>query len=222
MAQTSGAAYIYIVTVNEDQTVRYIFDSTGVPMGSTDPVSAYFDEVWAAYTEGRMTDSYMVRKSPRYGYLTSSMLPVVDSGGEVVALLFVDIWMQEIVSNLHEYLLRSILSSLVILAVFIILHWFRMRRSFIDPLMRIGENVTEFAQSGASSVTPLDDIRTNDEIQDLAQSISRMEKDIVSYIDDIQRITAEKERIGAELSVATRIQADMPPDLPALSGPQRV
>ena len=211
VAETTGAAYIYIVTVNEDQTVRYVFDSSGVPLGAVDPVSAYFDEVWAAYTEGKRTDNYMVRKSPRYGYLTSSMLPVTDSSGRVAALLFVDVWMQEIVSNLQEYMVRSILSSLVILAVFIVFHWIRMRRSFVDPLMRIGENVTEFAQTGTANVKPLEDIRTNDEIQDLAQSIARMETDIVSYIDDLQRITAEKERIGAELSVATRIQADMLP-----------
>ena len=96
--EASKAAYIYIVTVNEDQTVKYVYDSSGV-FGGTDPVSAYFDEVWAAYTEGKQTESYMVRHSKKYGYLTSSMLPVKDSGGKVVALLFVDIWMQTIIGT---------------------------------------------------------------------------------------------------------------------------
>ncbi|MBR3739771.1 MAG: hypothetical protein IKN04_04835, partial [Clostridia bacterium] len=102
--QASGAAYIYIVTVNADKTVRYIYDSSGLSIGDTDPVSSYFDEVWAAYTKGERTDSYMVRHSKKYGYLTSSMLPVTDSQGNVVALLFVDIWMQVIISTLRGYI----------------------------------------------------------------------------------------------------------------------
>ncbi|MCR5753711.1 MAG: PP2C family protein-serine/threonine phosphatase [Acetatifactor sp.] len=48
-------------------------------------------------------------------------------------------------------------------------------------------------------------------MQELAEAISRMESDIVNYIANIRTITAEKERIGAELNVATQIQADMLP-----------
>ena len=207
----SGAAYIYIVTVYEDQTVRYVFDSSGVPIGDTDPVSSYFDKVWACYTEGTSPDNYMVRHSPRYGYLTSRMLPVIDSQGKIVALLFVDVWMEMILSTLYGYIAKMILFSLGILAVFSVAYWFFMRRNFVGPLMRIRKNVTEFAQNSTATTTRLEDIRTKDEIQDLAESIRLMEDDIVKYIENIRNITAEKERIGAELNVATQIQADMLP-----------
>ena len=53
VAKASDVAFIYIVTLNEDQTIRYIFDSTGVPLGASDPVPANFDEAWEAYTEGK-------------------------------------------------------------------------------------------------------------------------------------------------------------------------
>ena len=77
--------------------------------------------------------------------------------------------------------------------------------------MRIRRNVTEFAQNDTKTTTLLSDIHTKDEIQELAESISLMENDIVKYIGNIRTITAEKERIGAELNVATQIQADMLP-----------
>ncbi len=211
VAKASNVAFIYIVTINEDQTLRYVFDSTGVPLGSSDPVSSHFDEVWAAWTEGKQPESYLVRHSPRYGYLTSSLLPIIDSQGDVVALLLVDVWMEVIVSELNGYILRMLLISLVVLAVFGAGYWVLMRRNFIGPLMRIRRNVTEFAQNDTVTTTSLEDIQTRDEIQELAESISRMEGDIVRYIDNIQAITAEKERIGAELNVATQIQADMLP-----------
>ncbi|MBR3017605.1 MAG: SpoIIE family protein phosphatase [Clostridia bacterium] len=209
--KASGAAYIYIVTVNEDQTVRYIYDSSGVAIGGTDPVSAFFDEVWAAYTKGERTDNYMVRHSKKYGFLTSSMVPVIDSQNNIVALLFVDVWMELIMTTLRGYIIRMILISLGTLAVFCVAYWFFMRRNFIGPLMRIRKNVTEFAQNETETTTSLEGIRTKDEIQDLARSIHTMEDDIVKYIANIRTITAEKERIGAELNVATQIQADMLP-----------
>ena len=211
VAEASDVAFIYIVTLNEDQTIRYIFDSTGVPIGSTDPVPANFDEAWEAWTTGKRPDSYMVRHSPKYGYLTSSMLPIIDSQGEVVAMLSVDVWMQVIMETLRDYILRMVMITLGILAIFIVSYWLYTRRSFIGPLMRIRANVTEFARNGAVTTTSLEDIRTRDEIQELAESIRRMEDDIVQYIANIRTITAEKERIGAELNVATQIQADMLP-----------
>ena len=211
VADASGVAFIYIVTLNEDQTIRYIFDSTGVPIGSSDPVPANFDVAWKAYTEGKRPASYMVRHSPKYGYLTSSMLPIIDSQGKVVAMLSVDVWMKVIIGTMQRYILRMVLISLGTLAVFGVVYWTLMHRSFISPLRRIRDNVTEFARNNTVTTTSLSDIRTGDEIQDLARSVSQMEDEIVQYIDNIQAITAEKERISAELNVATQIQADMLP-----------
>ncbi|MCR5356359.1 MAG: SpoIIE family protein phosphatase [Lachnospiraceae bacterium] len=52
---------------------------------------------------------------------------------------------------------------------------------------------------------------TGDEVQTLADSFGSMTVRMKQYIKDITEITAEKERIGAELSVATHIQASMLP-----------
>ena len=85
--KASGAAYIYIVTISPDHTMRYIYDSSGLSIGDTDPLSSYFDEAWAAYTQGVKPDNYMVRHSAKYGFLTSSMVPVTDSKGNIAAVL---------------------------------------------------------------------------------------------------------------------------------------
>ncbi len=52
---------------------------------------------------------------------------------------------------------------------------------------------------------------TGDEIQILAESFGSLTDRMKQYIRDITEITKEKERIGAELNVATRIQASMLP-----------
>jgi len=54
-------------------------------------------------------------------------------------------------------------------------------------------------------------IQTGDEIEELGLSVNKMAADLKDYIADLQSITAEKERIGAELDVATKIQTSMLP-----------
>ena len=211
IAEDTSVAWIYMVTVSEDQTIRYVFDSTGTPLGETDPVGGHFEDVWAAYTEGTRPDNYLVRESPNYGALTSSMLPVRDSEGNIEALLLVDLKMTVIKSDLNRYIMNMVLSSLAVLLGFSIVYWFIVRRTTINPLLRIRDNVIEFAEKGTESSISLEEIRTGDEIEVLATSVTRMEEDIRTYIDDIRTITADKERISAELNVANQIQADMLP-----------
>ena len=55
--------------------------------------------------------------------------------------------------------------------------------------------------------------KTGDEIEILAESFANLSKRAADYIQQITAITAEKERIGTELALATRIQADMLPNI---------
>lgn len=51
------------------------------------------------------------------------------------------------------------------------------------------------------------------EAGELAEAFRDMAVSLDSYIDNLTRVTAEKERIGAELNVAAQIQADMLPNI---------
>ena len=51
----------------------------------------------------------------------------------------------------------------------------------------------------------------NTEVGNLARSYISMAEDLESYVDNLKKVTAEKERINAELSLAASIQAHMLP-----------
>ena len=70
-----------------------------------------------------------------------------------------------------------------------------------DRAGAIGEGNLDFAN----------DIHTGDEIERLGEQFERMTVSLKEYIRHLTAVTAEKERIGAELSVATQIQASMLP-----------
>ena len=55
--------------------------------------------------------------------------------------------------------------------------------------------------------------RTGDEIEVLAESFAKQSARTELYIDQVKRVTAEKERIGAELDMASRIQGSQLPRL---------
>ena len=58
-----------------------------------------------------------------------------------------------------------------------------------------------------------DDYRTGDEVEVLAQSLAELSAKTRQYIANITEITREKERIGTELELARKIQADMLPNI---------
>ena len=209
--KASGAAYIYIAVPCENQKMRYIYDSSGMDIGEYDPISSYYEKVCAVYETGERQEGYFVRHSEKYGYLTSSIMAVKDKNGNTAALLFVDIHMELIVSTLASYVLRAAIICSGLLVLFCVFYWFLLKRILLRPIAIIRQNAFDFANNDAQLTDTLDQVQTGDELQELAQSVSTMEHVIIQYIAHVKRVTAEKERIGAELDIATHIQSSMLP-----------
>ncbi len=85
-------------------------------------------------------------------------------------------------------------------------------RRIVQPIERMTENITRSARTG--ELFQMDEgYRTNDEIELLAEAFDDLSKKTRMYISQITQITAEKERITTELSLARQIQAAMLPHL---------
>ncbi len=82
----------------------------------------------------------------------------------------------------------------------------------VKPIESMTAEIMEGAKSGKLfEMKPL--YKTGDEIEVLAESFDDLSKKTKQYISDITSITAEKERISTELSLATEIQAAMLPHI---------
>ena len=81
-----------------------------------------------------------------------------------------------------------------------------------DPLNTITRRVASLGVRNRQFI--MEDVyRTGDEIEVLAESFAKQSARTRLYIDQIKRVTAEKERIGAELDMASRIQSSQLPRL---------
>lgn len=107
---------------------------------------------------------------------------------------------------------RSVLFFVLILAAGCLAVFFvsgKLTKGLVDPINRL---TSEVAVIGSGDLDhQIRGIDTGDEIGELADAFNRMTGELKSYIVNLAAVTAEKERIGAELTVATQIQASMLP-----------
>lgn len=194
----------------------YIYDCYAIPeqnypLGARGPLNPEFiDEVNKVVDTGERSSNYFVSES-QFGFNTSAILPVKGDNGKVVACIGVEIPMTTIKAALQQYIRNSILITIGLIVAFLFLYILYIYRKVVTPINKISHEVDNFLENNNQVTDELYSIKTNDEIEGLAQSVVKMENDINDYITNITTITAEKERIGAELDVATNIQASMLP-----------
>ena len=128
-------------------------------------------------------------------------------------------------SNVLEFANRigqNIISSIIIFVIFflviiiaVIVIIFALSGTIIKPIIDLKNDVGEISGGNLDHRAVVHD---NDEIGDLAESFNEMASSLKEHIEAVTKVTAEKERITAELGVATKIQADMlPTDFPKRS-----
>ena len=88
---------------------------------------------------------------------------------------------------------------------------FLMSKRIVKPLNTITQRIT---LSETNMEFKMEDVfKTGDEVEELARAFAELSKKTVDYLDQVKRVTAEKERIEAELSLATHIQESMLPHI---------
>ena len=159
----------------------------------------------------------IVQRDASYGWLMTAMTPVLHEDGTMAGYVMADISMNEVVNTRQTFLITLVGLLAAVAAVFLATFLFILRRMVLHPIDLLTQATGDFIQSNeeelaaGTATVNVPPIRTGDEVELLADSFRKMEEDMISYIREFMKATAEKERIGAELNVATQIQADMLP-----------
>ena len=226
-----SALYIYIAvppgggSFTEGTPVYDVMD--------TDPtVNPPEEEV--AYLDVEAGDNIVfISETEEFGWLCTAVVWMYDETGDTYALMNVDISMNDVMADRMDFLrvvLFAILLAMVAACVILVL---LVNRFVVNPINQVARAALQYvsdrrtsegrsASTGVRRISTGEDgeersaisklnIHTGDEIQALSEAIKTMELEINEYIQDLTTVTAEKERIGAELNVATQIQADMLP-----------
>lgn len=222
LTDAANVTFIYVAKVSGDyRTLTYIYDTVNsdteferYPLGYTasDLDEKHTENVVKIMTKGGRAEKYLYSYSKESGAHTTAAIDVKNSDGKIIAMLCVEKPMTRLEAARNTYVLHVILWTLTAIVLFIIVYSVILRRGIIKPIKTLTKEAERFAKTNLPSGEPIN-IRQKDEVGILARAVEKMETDIARYTENLTVITAEKERVNTELSVATRIQANMLPSI---------
>ena len=215
-ADAEDCSVIYVAKVHTDTKEReYIYNVVSkasgfspYEIGFRDTVNDEFLKVYDSILKGE-TQLHNFMYS-RKGY-TTSVYPVEDADSGVVAIVGVVKNMDLLTSAKNSYVCQIILIEALIAILSGVVWVVYMRRRIVVPVQQLSEaalNMVEHLEDGNS---PELVVKHDDELRELADSFATMYREVGAYIAKLETVTAEKERIGAELDVAAKIQSSMLP-----------
>ena len=202
---------------NEWNPIYYISDSYHIPdqqlmFGDKGPIMPdYIPDMTDIYYSGERSDNYFISEG-QFGYNTSAAYPVVQDG-KTVAFIGVEIPMATLKQDTETFIRKVIIVTGITAVLLLLIGIAFIVRTMIRPIVMVSSEAERFVGDNKNISENLDKIKTHDEIQVLSENLLKLEIGINEYIDNLTEVTAEKERIGAELNVATQIQADMLPSI---------
>ncbi len=159
-----------------------------------------------------------IRQESRGAGAVYALAPIRDDSGTTQGYMAVIFSMKETEAAEQAFLTKIIRILLIITVMLVVLSAISAQLLLVTPLNRLSTIADSFIQKQKAglvtheeSLLAVPQLHRGDEMGRLYQAVREMEQSIYDYIQNLTAITAEKERIGAELSVATEIQSSMLP-----------
>ena len=226
LCNSTDSTFIYVITPDRSDYGHITF------LFSTQNRKSPYDPYEFGYVRETTNDEYREKYRALYdgttgrelvirdkGYIETdphitAMVPIRNAGNAVKAILCVQRQMDILSAARRTYVRKVYLIMLILAAVVTLGQWLYLKKVLLEPLKKIIAEAGRFAAENVRPKRKLGEVISNrDEIGMLAWSIDRMEDQVVDYVENLTKVTAEKERIGTELALAKRIQAGMLPNL---------
>ncbi|MBR6225427.1 MAG: PP2C family protein-serine/threonine phosphatase [Firmicutes bacterium] len=227
LSEKLNVSLIYVIDVDTSDYGSFvsIFNSVNNSVGNTeytrwelgyerDTTNAEYKLNYRQIYEGEVPYGTVFRLNPPEDQLPhiTTMVPVKDSKGDVCALLCVQRPVSEMIGAIRPYLIFIVIGVFVMAGLISAIAARFLRKAIIRPVERVAAETDRFAKENTLG-EPLGELSRYDVMKNLAGSIDSMETDMINYIENLKAVTAEQERLGAELSIAASIQQDALPDV---------
>lgn len=221
ITEAAEIVYVAVMKVSSDYSHRiYIFDTVnskevnskvyelGYRQSLEKKTADYIEKLRDILEQGKSNSMFSYKKGG--GHVTSSV-PLYNSAGKPCAIVSVYKPMHEIKAYKKRFLKSIIIWALVVTIAFVALYALFLYLGIIRPILFVTEETSHLAEHHGELTGLLKKVHGHNEIGSLAKSVEKMSLDMNRYIKDLTNATAEKERLGAELNVAKKIQAEMLP-----------
>ena len=226
-AERFGLSYVYFIyPENESElTMNYMFDpaleTTTTPEGKEilqlgyivyeDP--ALHKYMWEAWNTGETQNGFDSMDN-EFGHVYTYCVPLIING-EKVGLLCSEISIEYVNSEISKNVIALGIVTAIVLILFTIVLYVLLDKYVLKRIHRIEREIKKYSDDKDPDIAK-EIIRyagRMDELGVLAGSFGNMITELENYMINLQHVTAEKERITADLTIATQIQADMLPKI---------
>lgn len=228
---------VYFEDIHDLHSICYVINAkteaernTGAPlediysfMGEPCELDAFADSTLNLFKEAILLNDGLVRfeesETSQYGRLITCYKVINDSNGNAVGIVAADVDVNQIKKDLMNYIKIVLITALFFTTIVIILFLTAIDVFITHPIEMIAKSTDAFVKLMNENVNPDElvynkiEVSGKDEIYTLSEGVASMADGVRNYMVNLESVTAEKERIGAELNVATQIQADMLPSI---------
>ncbi len=210
----NNEAFVYYEALSSDYTV---YGTDPLVMGDTAVVdNNYRDVMQKLLSDNNGAIEYDLN-SDKYGYYITAFKPVVITD-KVKAVMYINFEYTEFYNKLTNGILVIVLFMLAVMFIVCILMLIALDRVAISPLSVLRKSVRTYTEDKNVETVgnSIESIRSHyiaEEIDGLSSDFSFMVRELERYMENIRAVTAEKERIGAELDMAKRIQESALPNV---------
>lgn len=225
LCQKQNVTFIYVIAVDTKDynsfhsVINTVNESSGYDAWDIGyqrkTTNEQYRTIYKDIYENGLQKGFITRTSSLQGRKphTTAMVPIYGSNGSVKGILCVERPMSELDSARITYL-RGVISIAAILCVISTISAYGfLKHEFVTPMRKINTETKRFAiENSYAPHNSLAEISKIREIEEVGAAIEKMEHDTLEYVQNLTRVTAEKERIGTELSLAAQIQAEILPN----------
>ena len=196
MESSDDISFVYVYQIREDGChVVFDPDTEGTPGKEPGSVIA-FDEAFLPYLEDLLAGKSLsgpVISDETYGWLLTVYLPVYNRAGECQCYVGVDLSMASLEATGRVFLVKVLSLFFGFFIMILAIGAAAADYEIVQPINQIasaaGSFVTNSDETRKDSLEKICvlDIQTGDEIENLYLSVRKMSKDLVAYIDDVQK-----------------------------------
>ncbi len=184
-----------------DTPLKYVADTLQANEVGLTSTGEGSDAIYIAYSTIPLTQWRLCIMSP-VADIIAPAVNIRDSIDKNTVLV-----VQTVAGEIQSVILNCLLLfALILLLVTVFVG--KLVNRIVDPLKTLALDVQKISQGNFEQRTQ---VRTDDEIGNLARTFNRMTESLQRYIVDLKDVTAKEERIASELAVAAKIQASMLP-----------
>ena len=150
-------------------------------------------------------------KTSKLNSISQEESPVVYNG--YTLCISIEYNLNKVASVANDFLKTGLIFFSIGFVALLVLYYFISDRLFVKNIIKLNNATKEFSESlDTNDIKVIEtNIKSKDEINELANSFEILEKGIIDYSIRIEKEALERETLNAEISVASKIQLETLP-----------